>query len=127
MQFSHYLIQLHPVRAEMPYDMNEHEQKVMGEHFVYLKKLTQKGVVLMAGPVFGDPVYGGTARALQRVRREQRPVLFALAKRLSRQALHAYHLAFRHPVGGGWCRFEAPVPNDLDEVLSALTEQEAVR
>lgn len=58
MQFSHYLIQLHPVRAEMPYDMNEHEQKVMGEHFVYLKQLTQKGIVLMAGPVFSDPVFG---------------------------------------------------------------------
>ncbi len=58
MQFSHFLIQLHPVRAEMPYDMNEHEQKVMGEHFVYLKKLTQKGIVLMAGPVFGNPVFG---------------------------------------------------------------------
>ena len=58
MQFSHYLIQLHPVRAEMPFEMNETEQRVMGEHFVYLKGLTQKGIVLMAGPVMGDPVWG---------------------------------------------------------------------
>jgi 23S rRNA pseudouridine1911/1915/1917 synthase len=78
-------------------------------------------------PVFGDPVYGGTARALQRVGREQRPVLAALAKRLSRQALHAYHLAFRHPVGGARCRFEAPVPTDMDEVLAVLVQQESSR
>jgi len=73
-------------------------------------------------PVFGDPVYGGAA-ALQRVSRERRPALESLRRRLSRQALHAYHLAFRHPVGGDRLRFEAPVPADMDEVLVALAAE----
>ena len=58
MQFQHYMIQLHPVRPAMALEMNDHEQKVMGEHFNYLKGLTQKGIVLMAGPVLGEPVWG---------------------------------------------------------------------
>ena len=57
-EFQHYFIQLHPVRPGMAYDMTEKEQKVMGEHFEYLRKLTQKGIVLMAGPVLGEPVFG---------------------------------------------------------------------
>ncbi len=57
-EFQHYFIQLHPVRPAMAYDMTEREQEVMGEHFEYLKKLTQQGIVLLAGPVFGDPVFG---------------------------------------------------------------------
>ena len=38
----------------------------------------------------------------------------------SRQALHAYRLAFRHPADGRALRFEAPVPTDLAELLEGL-------
>ena len=38
----------------------------------------------------------------------------------SRQALHAYRLAFRHPADGRALRFEAPVPADLAELLEEL-------
>lgn len=57
-EFTHYFIKLKPVRPAMVYDMTEAEQKVMGEHFQYLKKLTQKGTVVLAGPVFADPGFG---------------------------------------------------------------------
>jgi 23S rRNA pseudouridine1911/1915/1917 synthase len=38
----------------------------------------------------------------------------------SRQALHAHRLAFRHPVDGRELRFEAPLPDDLHELLERL-------
>jgi 23S rRNA pseudouridine1911/1915/1917 synthase len=44
-------------------------------------------------PLIGDPTYGGRA-----------------AKRI---ALHAWRLAFPHPVGGARVEVEAPVPSDL--------------
>lgn len=37
-----------------------------------------------------------------------------------RQALHAYRLAFRHPVDGRPLTFEAPVPTDLKRLLARL-------
>src|SRR4029079_13479485 len=43
-----------------------------------------------------------------------RPVQF------ERQALHAYRLAFEHPVTGEELRLEAPVPADLADLLTRL-------
>ena len=37
-----------------------------------------------------------------------------------RQALHAHRLAFKHPVGGRELRFEAPLPQDLVELIARL-------
>jgi len=37
-----------------------------------------------------------------------------------RQALHAHRLAFRHPADGRELRFEAPLPEDLVELLTSL-------
>jgi 23S rRNA pseudouridine1911/1915/1917 synthase len=37
-----------------------------------------------------------------------------------RQALHAYQLAFEHPVSARLLRFEAPIPADFDDLLSRL-------
>jgi 23S rRNA pseudouridine1911/1915/1917 synthase len=37
-----------------------------------------------------------------------------------RQALHAYRLAFRHPVDGREMQFEAPLPDDFRELLVRL-------
>lgn len=34
-------------------------------------------------------------------------------KRMKRQALHAWHLSFRHPVTKEEMRFEAPIPDDI--------------
>jgi len=43
-----------------------------------------------------------------------RPIAFP------RQALHAYRLAFRHPIGGRDLQFEAPLPDDLTALLRQL-------
>ncbi len=39
-----------------------------------------------------------------------------------RQMLHSFHLEFRHPVTGEALRMEAPVPEDMQEVMDFLTQ-----
>jgi 23S rRNA pseudouridine1911/1915/1917 synthase len=41
-----------------------------------------------------------------------------------RQALHAYRLAFTHPVDGRALQFEAPIPADLVELIARLRRRE---
>ncbi len=57
----HFLLQLHGTRPDWPEHMNEDESRIMSEHFVYLKTLTEQGSCLLAGPVFphdGQPAIG---------------------------------------------------------------------
>ncbi len=54
-------------------------------------------------PLVGDPVYGGAA-----------------AGGMSRQALHAFKLAFPHPVTGEPLSFRAPLPADFAQALKIL-------
>ncbi len=57
----HFLLQLHGTRSDWPENMSEDESRIMGEHFVYLKGLTEQGACLLAGPVFphdGQPAIG---------------------------------------------------------------------
>lgn len=54
---NHYFIQLLGTRKGWPDDMSVAEEQVMTEHYNYLKRLTRRKKVLMAGPVF-DPVIG---------------------------------------------------------------------
>jgi 23S rRNA pseudouridine1911/1915/1917 synthase len=54
-------------------------------------------------PLVADTVYGGS------------PLLG-----LQRQALHAFRLAFSHPVTGEALAFEAPLPPDFRDLLAAL-------
>jgi 23S rRNA pseudouridine1911/1915/1917 synthase len=58
-------------------------------------------------PVIGDQVYGG-----RRMPPGSPPA--------SRQMLHAYRLAFRHPGTGAPMEFEAPLPEDFAGVLAHL-------
>jgi len=65
-------------------------------------------------PVVGDSTYGeGWERGMGGPDREWAR---ELARRVPRHFLHAYRLAFRHPVTGEVVRWEAPLPPDLDEV-----------
>lgn len=75
-------------------------------------------------PVVGDPTYGNDARWMERVPSPERPLTRAIVSRLKRQALHAYHLALRHPMDDSWCRFESPLPPDIEGVLGRLSAQE---
>jgi 23S rRNA pseudouridine1911/1915/1917 synthase len=53
-------------------------------------------------PLLGDRLYGGSPIDL-----------------MKRQALHAYRLAFAHPVTGAALEFHAPLPGDMQQVLSS--------
>ncbi|NLY29661.1 MAG: RluA family pseudouridine synthase [Firmicutes bacterium] len=61
-------------------------------------------------PLVGDQVYGGRQNHLG----------------MTRQALHAYHLGFRHPRTGESLAFSVPVPYDMAEVIDKL-RRSAVR
>jgi 23S rRNA pseudouridine1911/1915/1917 synthase len=62
-------------------------------------------------PLLGDPVYGST-----------RPVHRALLATLNfhRQALHAAHLGFIHPVKSTALAFESEMPADMQELFNKL-------
>lgn len=50
--------QLLGTRAGWPDDMTPKEEEIMTRHFQYLKELVAQNKVLLAGPVFDDPVFG---------------------------------------------------------------------
>ncbi|CAM3345660.1 RluA family pseudouridine synthase [Hydrogenibacillus schlegelii] len=59
-------------------------------------------------PLVGDPVYGRCRFGA-----------------MSRQALHATRLGFRHPETGAWLEFTSPLPPDLTALIDALSKNEA--
>ena len=65
----------------------------------------------------GDPVYGGK-RKLARGALSDRAATAVAG--FGRQALHAAVLGFVHPVTGASMRFEAPLPDDLANLLTLL-------
>lgn len=67
-------------------------------------------------PLLGDPLYGRKGKPGS----IQDPVLKECVRRLNRQALHAYRLAFDHPRTGERVQFEAPLPQDMQDVLEWL-------
>jgi len=75
-------------------------------------------------PLFGDQVYDG-----DNLKRIGAPVnlqrrLTHLLEILPRQALHARKLEFFHPVRKERMVFEAPIPEDLQKVISLIREWE---
>ena len=79
-------------------------------------------------PVVGDPAYGGLKRALPSgmSKIEQRE-LAKLIDNLKGQALHAHSLAFDHPVSGKRLKFEAPLPDDMKEIINWLHQTNGAR
>ncbi|UCG60389.1 MAG: hypothetical protein JSV52_08620 [Candidatus Zixiibacteriota bacterium] len=53
----HFFVQLLGTRDNWPNDMTPDEEKIMTDHFYYLKDLVEQKKVLVAGPVF-EPVFG---------------------------------------------------------------------
>ena len=51
----HFLIRIEPVRAGFVENATKEEERVMGEHFVYLKKLLAAGKIVVAGPSINGP------------------------------------------------------------------------
>src|SRR5690606_6066124 len=67
-------------------------------------------------PIVGDPVYGGR----RRLPRGASPQLIAALEGFRRQALHAAHLKLVHPATGQVVEWEAPLPEDMQQLLAAL-------
>jgi 23S rRNA pseudouridine1911/1915/1917 synthase len=65
--------------------------------------------------VVGDPIYSG-----RQWRNLRDPRHRAACRDFPRQALHAWRLAFLHPVSGERLAFEAPLPPDIQELLTVL-------
>jgi 23S rRNA pseudouridine1911/1915/1917 synthase len=61
--------------------------------------------------LLGDPVYS-------RARDGHKAILKELG--FERQALHAAELGFLHPISGEALKFQSPIPNDIQMLLSAL-------
>ena len=70
-------------------------------------------------PVVGDRVYGGAGR----IRTVGDPEARARMKALDRQALHAWRLAFTHPVTGESLRFSSPLPKDMADLCGFLRDR----
>ncbi len=71
----------------------------------------------------GDPVYGGRPRPIAGADE----TLSDLLRTFRRQALHAARLELRHPLEDRPCAWEAPVPKDLDCLLTALRDDRDLR
>ena len=85
-------------------------------------------------PVTGDRIYGGrrlarplsaenpaNRREKQTENREKPKNLSQIIRSLNRTALHARFLAFKHPVTKQELSFSLPWPEDLQELVAALT------
>lgn len=68
----------------------------------------------MGHPIIGDPVYG-RSRAAGGRSAAMRPA--ARVNRIDRQMLHAWRLAFVHPITGEGMCFQSPLPEDMARAL----------
>ena len=67
----------------------------------------------------GDPVYGGKRKLAARA---FNAATADAVRAFPRQALHAAVLGFEHPVTGETLRFEAELPQDMDNLIALLRE-----
>ena len=72
-------------------------------------------------PIVGDPLYGGPLR----LPKGASEALADALRGFRRQALHAEVLEFAHPVSGESIRCEAPLPDDMRQLLRLLREDTA--
>lgn len=69
-------------------------------------------------PLLGDPVYAGRFQLPAGVKDRLEQIL----RQFKRQALHAAKLGFSHPNSQQWVEFEAPLPDDFQQLLQALEQ-----
>lgn len=66
-------------------------------------------------PIIGDAVYGSATNKLQNI---ANPALKTQIKAFNRQALHAAHLSFIHPLTGKRVEFNADMPKDMADLCA---------
>jgi 23S rRNA pseudouridine1911/1915/1917 synthase len=69
--------------------------------------------------LIGDPVYGGKRKLSPKALTAEG---FDTATGFARQALHARELGFVHPVNGQEMLFDAPVPEDMTQLIARLRQ-----
>jgi len=67
-------------------------------------------------PVVGDPVYGSHKSGKMIISQKDG------FKTVPRQMLHAWRLSFNHPVMNTVVSFEAPIPSDMQDMITALRQ-----
>lgn len=70
-------------------------------------------------PLLGDPLYGTGYKTKSNTLPE---TARSAVESLHRQALHASHLGFEHPVSGEILTFDSPLPADISRVVTSLSE-----
>lgn len=85
-----YFVRLLGTRPGWPEQMTPREQQVMSEHFTYLKDLTAKKKVLLAGPCLGEPVFG---MIILRVDSEEEARALLAGEPSVRAGVHTYELS----------------------------------
>lgn len=70
-------------------------------------------------PLLGDHQYGG--RRIRHIAGAD-PKLDAALNAYRHQALHASHIEFEHPVTGEFMQFDAPIPEEMINLLNLLRE-----
>lgn len=74
-------------------------------------------------PVFGDPTYGGRSAAWAGTEGKRVQRATNLLKLISRQALHARTIGFRHPRTNALVRYGSDLPSDMQDVLGKIREE----
>lgn len=74
----------------------------------------------IGSPLIGDQLYGKMRGLKLAEHGPAAETADAAAQAFPRQALHAGVLGFKHPITGEDMRFEAPLPDDMETLLTAL-------
>ncbi|MHA1125058.1 MAG: YciI family protein [Candidatus Heimdallarchaeota archaeon] len=53
-EIEHYIAIIKPIREDFLINSTEEDEKIMGEHFEYLKKLLASGELVLAGPALNE-------------------------------------------------------------------------
>ena len=72
-------------------------------------------------PVVGDKVYG-KSKISKFGKNKETFNKFLILKNFSRQALHAYHLGFKHPKSNKYIEFDSNLPNDMEKLLELVVK-----
>lgn len=95
-------------------------------HFTHLKVKLETGrthqirvhMAFIDHPIVGDQLYGGRLR----IPKHTSPELKQFLLQFKRQALHAKHLQFEHPMTHQLLSFEAPMTQDFKDLLQLLKD-----
>ena len=74
-------------------------------------------------PIVGDDMYGGKVVYLWQLKDQQQKVEEPV---MTRCALHAYTIEFKHPTTEQMVRYEAPLPPDMQNLLELLRKHRPI-